>query len=822
MEIKELYIENFGKLSGYRKKFSSGLNTFLEDNGFGKTTLSVFIKAMLYGLDDTRKTSLDENERKKYTPWQSGAFGGWLIFETGSKIYRIERTFAAKSSDDTFALYNLSNGELSNDYSASIGEELFDIDSDGFERTVFLSEKNISGKNTNQTISAKLGDLVGVEGDIGDFDNAIKLLDDRRRFYQKKGGSGEIADMRAEIYSLQEQLTHLKEKKESAEFYERKIAEASESIAAKRELKEKLADEEKNFRSQALKHENIKHYLSALNALRSDESKEKELELFFSEKLPSNSELREISEYETEIKKLESSLENNAKNDEFASLDSIFSEKTTAEECEAISEFSRQITAKKSRLSNVEAIPKSPQIFLRVPEKTEIENATKKLEECENRKKGGLEASLIIIGLSLVILGIVLGFAMYNFMFFFALAGILLIFAYIFNKKSNNSKCSKNKIKVKEFIENVYGKTENSTSEFSALITMRADLERYLAEKKQSDEKLAERELLIKDITEGEQFISEFIYKFEIELDTNASIYQNLEYILRLYRRYEILSESNTKNIENINATKKRVDTLKMRIREFLSQFKTKTNDPIEEIRTKLAQYSVIKNSLLERRSYIQKFATMNGINPDDINMIAPNANSGMEISAKMAKNDDDIIAAERARSALEIEYNSAIRDIERIDEIEARILEYAEKVKIYEDNLSIITKAKELLDEAKRNMTARYLGKTSSSFRKYISLIDNSDGEFTLNTSFTLSKNDMGKTRQTESYSKGTKDLYALALRLSLIEALYENEKPPIILDDPFTSFDDKHTERAADVLKKLSKNMQIFYFTCSKSRNI
>ena len=178
MIIRELYIENFGKLSKYQKSFSDGLNHFVEDNGFGKTTLTVFIKTMLYGFDETRRHSLAEHDRKKYTPWQGGAFGGWLVFSIGDKNYRVERSFGQKASDDTFTLYDLNTGTACSDFEDPLGESLFGIDSDGFERTVFLSEKNLSGKNTNQTISAKLSNLVGTEGDIGGFDEAIKLLED--------------------------------------------------------------------------------------------------------------------------------------------------------------------------------------------------------------------------------------------------------------------------------------------------------------------------------------------------------------------------------------------------------------------------------------------------------------------------------------------------------------------------------------------------------------------------------------------------------------------------------------------------------------------
>ena len=78
MIIKEIYIENFGKLSGFRQKFSEGLNIIVRENGYGKTTLAAFIKSMLYGIESNRKHSLLDNPRKRYTPWQGGYFGGWI------------------------------------------------------------------------------------------------------------------------------------------------------------------------------------------------------------------------------------------------------------------------------------------------------------------------------------------------------------------------------------------------------------------------------------------------------------------------------------------------------------------------------------------------------------------------------------------------------------------------------------------------------------------------------------------------------------------------------------------------------------------------
>ena len=50
MILKRLHIENFGKLSNLDIDFDSSLNQLLKDNGWGKSTLTVFIKAMFYGM----------------------------------------------------------------------------------------------------------------------------------------------------------------------------------------------------------------------------------------------------------------------------------------------------------------------------------------------------------------------------------------------------------------------------------------------------------------------------------------------------------------------------------------------------------------------------------------------------------------------------------------------------------------------------------------------------------------------------------------------------------------------------------------------------
>ncbi len=199
MKLISCYIENFGCLHAYRMHFHEGMNVLCEDNGFGKTTLAAFIKAMLYGLPVSKKADLNENERKKYTPWnpELGNFGGMIEFSVKGKIYRAERFFSLRGSakEDRFVLYDMASNTVSNDYSERLGIELFGIDAGAYERSAFLPQKALSGGLDNASIVAKLNDIIDADDDIGSYELAASLLDKRRQFYRKHGGKGQIAEL---------------------------------------------------------------------------------------------------------------------------------------------------------------------------------------------------------------------------------------------------------------------------------------------------------------------------------------------------------------------------------------------------------------------------------------------------------------------------------------------------------------------------------------------------------------------------------------------------------------------------------------------------
>ena len=206
MKLIRLYIENFGCLSGFQLDFEQGITTINRPNGFGKTTLAEFIRAMFYGFPRKTKT-LEKSKRQKYTPWNGGAFGGNLIFEYEGQCYRLERTFGATPKGDTFTLIDLATNRKSNRFSAEIGAELFGLDADSFERSIYLPQMQEEDTGATASIQAKLSDLVEDSGDVGNFDKAISSLRTRRSaLIPYRGSGGSVAETAAKITQLQMQL----------------------------------------------------------------------------------------------------------------------------------------------------------------------------------------------------------------------------------------------------------------------------------------------------------------------------------------------------------------------------------------------------------------------------------------------------------------------------------------------------------------------------------------------------------------------------------------------------------------------------------------
>ena len=172
MRLISCRIENFGKLSNVTYDFSGECNTICEDNGWGKSTLASFIRVMFYGFKNENKKKISEKERNRFMPWQKGVYGGEIIFEAEGLTYSVRRVFGHKQAEDEYVLTRKDTNMPCDDYSSNLGEELFKIDAQSFERTVFIAQSDCVTMTTD-SINAKIGNLADNTDDINNFETVI-------------------------------------------------------------------------------------------------------------------------------------------------------------------------------------------------------------------------------------------------------------------------------------------------------------------------------------------------------------------------------------------------------------------------------------------------------------------------------------------------------------------------------------------------------------------------------------------------------------------------------------------------------------------------
>jgi uncharacterized protein YhaN len=259
MRLLSVYVAGFGKLRDADFDFNKEITALCEKNGFGKSTLAAFIRVMLFGFEGEKSRSELEKERARFAPWGGGLYGGNITIEARGRAYRIERTFGAKASGDTFALFDADTNLPSTDFSENIGEELFGINSESFRKTVFITQNEVMTGVTG-SINAKIGAGSGNFEDMAAYDGAMSALTGAL----VKGGdarkTGRLARLQDEITSLNTKLLdftglparilQLKEAIAGAESDLTRIMAEQKSLLLQKEEKEK-EDEEEKYRTES-------------------------------------------------------------------------------------------------------------------------------------------------------------------------------------------------------------------------------------------------------------------------------------------------------------------------------------------------------------------------------------------------------------------------------------------------------------------------------------------------------------------------------------------------------------------------------------------
>ena len=291
------------------------------------------------------------------------------------------------------------------------------------------------------------------------------------------------------------------------------------------------------------------------------------------------------------------------------------------------------------------------------------------------------------------------------------------------------------------------------------------------------------------------------------------------ESIISEYDRYASMAVAQRYIQSDRTSRIDRAQRLRAEADAFLARFKLTGDDPFGQLRRALTEYDRLTAEIVAKQNEMERLDSLHTMGEGGQRRAELEL---AELDKRRQENDELLANLDREYTLTERIYTSHIDELDSREELMIRRGELEELVATHTERYNTILLTKKYLTEAKDNMTSRYLGKTKAGFIKYAEKIGGITGEsFEMDTDFGVTKQDGGVSRGVEAYSRGTRDLFNLAARLGLVDSLYEKEKPFIILDDPFTAFDDGKTAAALKLLVELGKERQIIYFTCTKSRS-
>ena len=154
------------------------------------------------------------------------------------------------------------------------------------------------------------------------------------------------------------------------------------------------------------------------------------------------------------------------------------------------------------------------------------------------------------------------------------------------------------------------------------------------------------------------------------------------------------------------------------------------------------------------------------------------------------------------------------------IEQFEAELSEYKEQEQNILHEIKVLDNIKLYLEKANENLTSKYISPMTQRFEHYAKLISSQPLNILIDSGLDLSIQEMGAKRDKKYLSIGYRDIINLCMRFALVDAIFPDEQPPIVLDDPFVNLDEQNTKNALNLLEQISKNKQIIYLSCHKSR--
>lgn len=859
MKLRNLHIENFGILSDYDYRFQDGLNVIKEDNGFGKTTLGAFIKVMFYGFENEGKLRA-KRERLKYMPWQGGVYGGSLQFEHEGKEYKLSRTFGEDKKKDTFELIDAVTKLESRDFdSETIGEEIFDINGESFARTLFISQNEYSHSSFTD-IDAKIGNLVEAADDLGNHDQAIKQLEKQK---------DEIGTYRrGPLKEIKTELDDLKNKVLGKAGIEKAMQDAEEEMKACHERILEKQKEEASIQQQMSRvakvqdrQKNKKAYENLLASY--EDSKEKYLQerSYFPGEIPSQGEIADLMEEARNLKALNTKMEDHSLSESdskaLKELETKYYGVNFCQEdlrqirnfqnfwCGEREEIKNRIQQRSLSKTEVDQLKQEEARFKEHPVK-EKENQKlialwREHEAIKNRReevressgKGGKKTGFLV-GILAIAMGIFWLVSLSNVKMIgllLVVIGVAVIILGVLKEKKKKEKETAKASDVRSRMED----TERQIRKYLSMYQIDYDPDsveyslRNLSSQYESYRKLLERkdQAIRANMEDGKRLsymesqIKDFLARYGFPY-CESNVLSDLNKIME-----------DAKILESYGVTRKaycqaksRYETSMKKLASFFGTYGfSLSKDPegqLDQMKEHLSSYQIHKGLYIKNKTKKESFERDHE-NYEEL--LSPAQEIEEDALRKLSQDNkrlsDEITELEKQRMILDKRLNDLNDSYNEICECEERIAILKERKAASTEKKKILEKAMEHMEVAKNNLNAKYAAPIEGALKDYFSqLTKDSPISIDIDAKRQVRIKEQGASRPEESMSSGYKDLIDLCYRLALAKAMYPQESTLLVLDDPFSNLDEEKLEKGMDLIRKISENNQVLYFTCHASR--
>lgn len=348
------------------------------------------------------------------------------------------------------------------------------------------------------------------------------------------------------------------------------------------------------------------------------------------------------------------------------------------------------------------------------------------------------------------------------------------------------------------------------------------DLQRELADYAEYEKRLSDHkeklqggeERLEKLTTEVVDFMSRY---FVTEDATSLEAFYTIQ---EKIKRYSLLKDKH----EKYEADRIRLEEVKKKQEDFLDEYELKGQAETEQLNTfreKIGLLEVKKEDYRRRNEDLEKYLRSHDISKFSCMEAAVDDQSAEQITEQIGLLENEL-EQERIKHASYIKQQEEFEEkLEVINEKFERLQIKEQELQNAENAFNIVSKTLDYIMEAKENFLKHYLEPMQSSFDKYYTMLSGDETDaYDLDVNFNVKKREQGQLRDIELLSEGYKDLISLCRRMAMIDAMYKDEMPFLIFDDPFVNQDDEKLKHGVSFLREVGKEYQVIYLTCHTSR--